>query len=106
MGDQPEIWKAVAMADHFDKMQKLKDPVAGVPNFRRVPGYKVIKNTFEIHHDTKNTFEIQNDTKNTFKILVTKIRILLKFIMIQLHNDFPPGLLLWTTYSCRIQGCP
>merc|ERR1712233_71949 len=33
--------KAVAMADHFDKMQKLKDPVAGVPNFRRVPGYKV-----------------------------------------------------------------
>ena len=41
MGDQPEIWKAVAMADHFDKMQKLKDPVAGVPNFRRVPGYKV-----------------------------------------------------------------
>ena len=41
MGDQPEIWKAVAMADHFDKMQKLKDPVAGVPSFRRVPGYKV-----------------------------------------------------------------
>ena len=41
MGEQPEIWKAVAMADHFDKMQKLKDPVAGVPNFRRVPGYKV-----------------------------------------------------------------
>jgi len=42
MGDSaPEIWKAVAMADHFDKMQKLKDPVAGVPNFRRVPGYKV-----------------------------------------------------------------
>ena len=37
----PEIWKAVAMADHFDKMQKLKDPLAGVPNFRRVPGYKV-----------------------------------------------------------------
>merc|ERR1711944_260157 len=42
MGDSaPEIWKAVAMADHFDKMQKLKDPVNGVPNFRRVPGYKV-----------------------------------------------------------------
>jgi len=35
------IWKAVAMADHFDKIQKLKDPVAGVPNLRRVPGYKV-----------------------------------------------------------------
>merc|ERR1711897_42688 len=39
--NQPEIWKAVAMVDHFDKMQKLKDPLAGVPNFRRVPGYKV-----------------------------------------------------------------
>ena len=47
MGDQPEIWKAVAMADHFDKMQKLKDPVAGVPNFRRVPGYKVRRNDSE-----------------------------------------------------------
>jgi len=32
---------AVAMADHFEKIQKLKDPVAGVPNLRRVPGYKV-----------------------------------------------------------------
>ena len=41
MAESPEIWKAVAMADHFDKMQKLKDPLAGVPNFRRVPGYKV-----------------------------------------------------------------
>merc|ERR1711997_1156099 len=37
----PEIWKAAAMADHFEKIQKLPDPVAGVPNFRRVPGYKV-----------------------------------------------------------------
>jgi len=42
MGDQnPEIWKAVAMADHFDKIQKLTEKVEGVPNFRRVPGYKV-----------------------------------------------------------------
>merc|ERR1739844_466786 len=29
------------MADHFDKIQKLPDPVVGCPNFRRVPGYKV-----------------------------------------------------------------
>merc|ERR1712110_736551 len=41
MGDQPEIWKAAAMADHFEKIQKLPDPIPGVPNFRRVPGYKV-----------------------------------------------------------------
>merc|ERR1712072_1122685 len=40
-GDNPEVWKAAAMADHFEKIQKLPDPVPGVPNFRRVPGYKV-----------------------------------------------------------------
>merc|ERR1712119_225544 len=28
-------------ADHFDKIQKLPDPVPGCPNFRRVPGFKV-----------------------------------------------------------------
>merc|ERR1712112_269647 len=32
---------AVAMADHFEKIQKLKDPIPGCPNLRRVPGYKV-----------------------------------------------------------------
>merc|ERR1711950_6174 len=37
----PEIWKAAAMADHFEKIQKLPDPVVGCPNFRRIPGYKV-----------------------------------------------------------------
>merc|ERR1711890_193750 len=36
-----EIWKAAAMADHFDKIQKLPDPVVGAPNFHRIPGYKV-----------------------------------------------------------------
>jgi len=41
MPDNPEIWKAAAMADHFEKIQKLPDPIPGVPNFRRVPGYKV-----------------------------------------------------------------
>merc|ERR1711862_184260 len=33
--------KAVCMADHFDKIQKLPDPIPGLPNFRRVPGFKV-----------------------------------------------------------------
>merc|ERR1712123_37909 len=41
MASNPEIWKAAAMADHFEKIQKLPDPIPGVPNFRRVPGYKV-----------------------------------------------------------------
>merc|ERR1711936_428819 len=41
MPENPEIWKAVAMADHFEKIQKLPDAIPGVPNFRRVPGYKV-----------------------------------------------------------------
>merc|ERR1712018_347269 len=38
MGDME---KAVCMTDHFDKIQKLPDPVPGLPNFRRVPGFKV-----------------------------------------------------------------
>ena len=67
-----EIWKAVAMADHFEKIQKLPDPVPGCPNFRRVPGYKVTQNTFEML-DTKNTFKIL-DTKNTLKFLIQRIR--------------------------------
>jgi len=41
MGENPEIWKAAAMADQFDKIQKLPDPVVGAPNFHRIPGYKV-----------------------------------------------------------------
>merc|ERR1712180_305298 len=36
-----EIWKAAAMQDGFEKIQKLPDPVPGCPNFRRVPGFKV-----------------------------------------------------------------
>ena len=45
MGDapkNPEIWGKVAMADHFEKIQKLKDKIEGVPNFRRVPGNESI----------------------------------------------------------------
>merc|ERR1712038_1747575 len=38
MGDME---KAVCMTDHFDKIQKLPDRIPGVPNFRRVPGFKV-----------------------------------------------------------------
>merc|ERR1712033_74004 len=41
MPDNPEIWKAAAMADQFDKMQKLPDPLPSAPNFHRIPGYKV-----------------------------------------------------------------
>merc|ERR1712223_1429051 len=48
MGVQPqlrlkmgEMATAACMVDHFEKIQKLPDPIPGVPNFRRVPGYKV-----------------------------------------------------------------
>merc|ERR1712156_1335765 len=41
MGDNQDISKSAAMADHFEKIQKLPDPVPGCPNFRRVPGFKV-----------------------------------------------------------------
>merc|ERR1712212_855804 len=38
MGD---MQNAACMADGFEKIQKLPDPVPGCPNFRRVPGFKV-----------------------------------------------------------------
>merc|ERR1712223_2093145 len=41
MPENPEIWKAAAMACSFDKMQKLPDPLPVCPNFHRIPGYKV-----------------------------------------------------------------
>merc|ERR1712223_309796 len=41
MPENPEIWKAAAMACSFDKIQKLPEPLAGAPNFHRIPGYKV-----------------------------------------------------------------
>merc|ERR1711970_22695 len=36
-----DMANAVCMADGFEKIQKLPDPVPGCPNFRRVPGFKV-----------------------------------------------------------------
>merc|ERR1712106_1055123 len=48
MGVSSQLWlkmgdmaNAACMADHFEKIQKLPDPIPGCPNFRRVPGYKV-----------------------------------------------------------------
>merc|ERR1711981_982808 len=41
MPENPEIWKAAAMACSFDKIQKLPEPVVGAPNFHRIPGHKV-----------------------------------------------------------------
>merc|ERR1712033_77564 len=38
MGDMAN---AACMADGFEKIQKLPDPVPGCPNFRRVPGFEV-----------------------------------------------------------------
>jgi len=36
-----DMHTAAAMADHFDKIQKLPNPIEGVPNWRCVPGYQV-----------------------------------------------------------------
>merc|ERR1739848_88539 len=36
-----DMANAVCMADGFEKIQNLPDPVPGCPNFRRVPGFKV-----------------------------------------------------------------
>jgi len=57
MPDNPEIWKAAAMADHFDKIQKLPDPVVGAPNFHRIPGYKVYSTGQPTIAGVKNVLE-------------------------------------------------
>merc|ERR1712051_34421 len=57
MPDNPEIWKAAAMADQFDKMQKLPDPVPGAPNFHRIPGYKVYSTGQPTLEGIKNVLE-------------------------------------------------
>ena len=35
------MMEAAVMADHFDSINKLPEGVAGVPNWRCVPGYQV-----------------------------------------------------------------
>merc|ERR1712223_1081860 len=57
MPDNPEIWKAAAMADQFDKMQKLPDPLPGAPNFHRIPGYKVYTTGQPTLEGIKNVLE-------------------------------------------------
>merc|ERR1711981_62341 len=53
----PEIWKAAAMADQFNKMQKLPDPLPGAPNFHRIPGYKVYTTGQPTLEGIKNVLE-------------------------------------------------
>ena len=36
------MMEAAVMADHFDSINKLPEGVAGVPNWRCVPGYQVL----------------------------------------------------------------
>merc|ERR1711981_1023210 len=57
MLDNPEIWKAAAMADQFDKIQKLPDPLPGAPNFHRIPGYKVYTTGQPTLEGIKNVLE-------------------------------------------------
>merc|ERR1711936_771677 len=57
MAENPEIWKAAAMADQFDKIQKLPDPLPGAPNFHRIPGYKVYTTGQPTLEGIKNVLE-------------------------------------------------
>lgn len=41
-----DMHTAALMADHFDKIQKLPNPIEGVPNFRCVPGYQVTSSSY------------------------------------------------------------
>ena len=73
MGDSknPEVWKAVAMADHFEKIQRLPDKLEGAPNFRRVPGYKVgdLSISYCIRHN--KTLHIQREALGLTQGFVT-----------------------------------
>merc|ERR1712061_967938 len=57
MPENPEIWKAAAMACSFDKIQKLPDPLPGAPNFHRIPGYKVYTTGQPTLEGIKNVLE-------------------------------------------------
>merc|ERR1712203_666140 len=57
MPENPEIWKAAAMACSFDKIQKLPEPLAGAPNFHRIPGYKVYTTGQPTLEGIKNVLE-------------------------------------------------
>ena len=61
----PEVHKAAAMLDHFEKIQKLPDKLDGVPNFRRVPGYKI--------------FCCGQPTKDGFEKAIEKVRLTLTY---------------------------
>ena len=41
-----DMHTAALMADHFEKIQKLPNPLEGVPNWRCVPGYQVGDDVF------------------------------------------------------------
>merc|ERR1712212_72396 len=45
------------MADQFDKMQKLPDPLPGAPHFHRIPGYKVYTTGQPTLEGIKNVLE-------------------------------------------------
>ena len=47
-----DMHTAALMADHFDKIQKLPNPVEGVPNWRCVPGYQVRGNNLHYSDQT------------------------------------------------------
>merc|ERR1711933_597192 len=47
----------MGMADQFDKMQKLPDPLPGAPNFHRIPGYKVYTTGQPTLEGIKNVLE-------------------------------------------------
>ena len=53
-----DMHTAALMADHFDKIQKLPNPLEGVPNWRCVPGYQVSGKVFTKIYFILNLFLI------------------------------------------------
>ena len=61
---------AAVMADHFDSINKLPEGVAGVPNWRCVPGYQV-QSYFRCHLGaSRNSTSVTRPNK--FLIMIFK----------------------------------
>ena len=54
---------AAVMADHFDSINKLPEGVAGVPNWRCVPGYQV-QSYFRYYCGPGAKVPVKPDSKN------------------------------------------
>merc|ERR1711936_1112464 len=87
MGDMAD---AVCMADHFDKIQKLPDPVPGAPNFRRVPGMvKYLKDIKECRSTQVPLYDFKTNSRveGEFTVIHPSDVVLLEGILVFYYKE-------------------